>query len=62
MIYAQGIDILSAFLRKRNIIRVGFHAAYINSHLFDLYIYLITTQTKRNLSSRSGIGGVLSAT
>ena len=24
--------------------------------------YLITTQTKRNLSSRSGIGGVLSAT
>ena len=24
--------------------------------------FLITTQTKRNLSSRSGIGGVLSAT
>ena len=25
-------------------------------------VYLITTQAKRNLSSRSGIGGVLSAT
>ena len=25
-------------------------------------IFLITTQAKRNLSSRSGIGGVLSAT
>ena len=28
----------------------------------DGYEYLITTQAKRNLSSRSGIGGVLSAT
>ena len=27
-----------------------------------LISYLITTQAKRNLSSRSGIGGVLSAT
>ena len=26
------------------------------------YFYLITTQAKRNLSSRSGIGGVRSAT
>ena len=26
------------------------------------YVFLITTQAKRNLSSRSGIGGVLSAT
>ena len=26
------------------------------------YDFLITTQAKRNLSSRSGIGGVLSAT
>ena len=26
------------------------------------YFFLITTQAKRNLSSRSGIGGVLSAT
>ena len=28
----------------------------------DTYRYLITTQAKRNLSSRSGIGGVRSAT
>ena len=28
----------------------------------NTYCNLITTQTKRNLSSRSGIGGVLSAT
>ena len=26
------------------------------------YCFLITTQAKRNLSNRSGIGGVLSAT
>ena len=26
------------------------------------FVFLITTQAKRNLSSRSGIGGVLSAT
>ena len=30
--------------------------------LADEYAYLITTQAKRNLSSRSGIGGVRSAT
>ena len=29
---------------------------------FTTYVFLITTQAKRNLSSRSGIGGVLSAT
>ena len=29
---------------------------------FTAYLVLITTQAKRNLSSRSGIGGVLSAT
>ena len=29
---------------------------------YRLNNYLITTQAKRNLSSRSGIGGVLSAT
>ena len=29
---------------------------------FITKLYLITTQAKRNLSSRSGIGGVLSAT
>ena len=28
----------------------------------DTYAFLITTQAKRNLSSRSGIGGVRSAT
>ena len=30
MIYTQGIDILSTFLRKRNIVRVGFHVMNIN--------------------------------
>ena len=35
------------------------------AHIIAIYVpkrNLITTQAKRNLSSRSGIGGVLSAT
>ena len=31
-------------------------------HIYKAKFFLITTQAKRNLSSRSGIGGVLSAT
>ena len=38
-------------------------AALTTAHLERAaYVYLITTQAKRNLSSRSGIGGVRSAT
>ena len=33
-----------------------------NRRAWPSYAFLITTQAKRNLSSRSGIGGVLSAT
>ena len=36
--------------------RLGFAMGFLPKE------YLITTQAKRNLSSRSGIGGVLSAT
>ena len=34
----------------------------LNLQNFRSFTNLITTQAKRNLSSRSGIGGVLSAT
>ena len=37
-------------------------AAEVPVEVEDAFIFLITTQAKRNLSSRSGIGGVLSAT
>ena len=38
-----------------------FFDSVLNAH-FKVMFILITTQAKRNLSSRSGIGGVLSAT
>ena len=40
--------------------KTPYHPAVMVALLF--YGYLITTQAKRNLSSRSGIGGVRSAT
>ena len=38
------------------------HRSFEFGAKFTPYIFLITTQAKRNLSSRSGIGGVRSAT
>ena len=46
---------------KENLRRYGTDIGRIGQELLANR-YLITTQAKRNLSSRSGIGGVLSAT
>ena len=47
--------------RRRGPSEVIFDATYLD-RMGTANLFLITTQAKRNLSSRSGIGGVLSAT
>ena len=41
---------------------IEMHDQQHHDHVMAVNRILITTQAKRNLSSRSGIGGVLSAT
>ena len=54
----QILDIFSQYGEKR-----GLFSEQTKKYQFaDAIVFLITTQAKRNLSSRSGIGGVLSAT
>ena len=58
---ATKADLAAAVADLRTDLRTGL-AALENRMLKAAYGNLITTQAKRNLSSRSGIGGVLSAT
>ena len=58
---SQIVQVTYVFLHTGN----GIPDRHRKSHegrLVFAYRFLITTQAKRNLSSRSGIGGVLSAT